>query len=326
MLVAAGLGTLRAWPPFAVVMSGSMAPTINTGDMVVLQRLREPARIGEIVAVPVPDDARARYGYPPVVIHRVVRIIGDQIRTKGDARPTVDPFTVPRTAVDARVIAHIPAGGRVLAFFHSAPGLLWLLCGGVLFFGLPLLERARDARRQETAVSHDLVASVAGELARLQAEQERSRESAVEAVAQLDRLTQFIERAIADRPDVVPVATSSDVAADRMEPVRDAVSSPVEPVPEGSGPSSPAPRAHITARCTAPARPAVGSAVIAAAIQTRPEQRRSVPPAERWDAPPRSASTDSTGWAAPPSPMHSGRFHRSGRLVAASLVHAAAEA
>jgi signal peptidase I len=171
VLVLGGLGFLRVWPPFAVVMSGSMAPTINTGDMVVLERLRAPARIGQIVAVNVPDATRARYGYPPVVIHRVFKITPDgQIRTKGDARPQPDPFTVPRSSVDRTVIAHIPSGGRVLAFIHSTPGLLWLAFGGLLLFGLPVLERQRDARHRDTEATanlHDQLAAVTGELARL---------------------------------------------------------------------------------------------------------------------------------------------------------------
>jgi signal peptidase I len=193
-----GLGVLRVWPPFAVVMSGSMAPTINTGDMVVLERLRAPARIGQIVAVDVPDAARARYGYPPVVIHRVFRITPDgQMRTKGDARPAPDPFTVPRTAVDTRVVARIPSGGRVLAFFGSAPGLLWLAFGGLLFFGLPVVERQREARRRDTEATADLreeLVGVAAELARLHSEEERSRAAADATLSQLDRLTRLVER------------------------------------------------------------------------------------------------------------------------------------
>src|SRR4051794_12514620 len=181
-LVVGGLGVLRVWPPFAVVMSGSMAPTINTGDMVMLERLRAPARIGEVVAVNVPDDARARYGYPPVVIHRVFRITPDgQIRTKGDARPQADPFTIARTAVDRRVVARIPSGGRVLAFFHSAPGLLCPPPAAVLLFGLPLPPPQRAARREEAEAAGALreqLHTVAGELARLRAEQEQSRATA----------------------------------------------------------------------------------------------------------------------------------------------------
>src|SRR5262245_20615116 len=71
MLVAGALGYLRTLPPLATVMSGSMAPTIDTGDMVVLQRLRAPAEVGDVVMIHVPDEARQRYGYPSVVIHRV---------------------------------------------------------------------------------------------------------------------------------------------------------------------------------------------------------------------------------------------------------------
>src|SRR5215207_8206536 len=65
----AGVGYLRVWPPLATVMSASMAPTIDTGDMVVLKRLDRPARQGDIVKIRVPDEARRRFGYPPVVIH-----------------------------------------------------------------------------------------------------------------------------------------------------------------------------------------------------------------------------------------------------------------
>src|SRR3712207_1481252 len=59
----AGVGYLRVWPPLATVMSASMAPTIDTGDMVVLKRLDRPARKGDIVSIRVPDEARRRFGY-----------------------------------------------------------------------------------------------------------------------------------------------------------------------------------------------------------------------------------------------------------------------
>ncbi|MFL5886115.1 MAG: S24/S26 family peptidase, partial [Thermoleophilaceae bacterium] len=92
-----GLLYLRSWPPMATVMSASMTPTIKTGDVVLLKHLDRPPRVRDIIAVSVPDAARSRYGYPPVVIHRVVKIApnGD-ITTKGDARPRPDPFTVKR--------------------------------------------------------------------------------------------------------------------------------------------------------------------------------------------------------------------------------------
>src|SRR6478609_6699584 len=96
LALVAAAGYLRTWPPLASVMSGSMAPTINTGDIVVLKKLDAPAQIGEIVVVHVPDAARSRYGYPAVVIHRVAAIGADGlVTTKGDARKETDPFKVP---------------------------------------------------------------------------------------------------------------------------------------------------------------------------------------------------------------------------------------
>ena len=149
LAVAATLGYLKTWPPLATVMSASMAPTINTGDIVVLKRLDAPAAINQVVMVRVPDDARARFGYPPVVIHRVVAIAPDgTVTTKGDAKEEIDPFTVPRTAIDTRVLTHIPAAGQAFGFLSSTLGLLWLAGGAALFFGLPLLERYRESQRR----------------------------------------------------------------------------------------------------------------------------------------------------------------------------------
>jgi len=131
-------------------MSASMTPTIKTGDVVLLKHLDRPPRVRDIIAVSVPDAARSRYGYPPVVIHRVVKIApnGD-ITTKGDARPRPDPFTVKRGSVNARVVATIPAGGHVLAFFTSTVGLAWLVGGVLLLIVMPLFERQRDMRDRE---------------------------------------------------------------------------------------------------------------------------------------------------------------------------------
>src|SRR5215217_3742487 len=115
--VAGTLGYLRAWPPVATVMSGSMSPTIDTGDVVVMKRIDGAPRVGDIVAVDVPDAARSRYGYPPQVIHRVVHIGADgRLTTKGDARRENDPFAVPLDAVDTKVVTSLPAAGRALAF------------------------------------------------------------------------------------------------------------------------------------------------------------------------------------------------------------------
>jgi signal peptidase I len=223
-MAVAGLAVLRVWPPLAVVMSGSMAPTIKTGDMVVLERIRGAAQIGDVVVVTVPDDVRTRYGYPAVVIHRIVRIAADgSVTTKGDARKDPDPYTVPRRIVTTKVLAAIPAGGRVVAFFSSGIGLIWLAAGIALFLLMPLLDRRRDARQREEAGVVDLRAqllAISEGLARAEADRvagqaalERNLEdarresaaareqlSAVSAAytTHLQQLPGLIERAVAD--------------------------------------------------------------------------------------------------------------------------------
>ena len=173
-MVAACVGAMIAlgtWPPFATVMSASMEPTISTGDIVVLRKLDRPPRVGDIIAVSVPSEARQRFGYPPTVIHRVVKVSpAGVITTKGDARAKPDPFTIRRDAVNARVVWTVPAAGQVVAFLTSTMGLIWLAAGVVLLVGLPLLERQRDAREAEQealAGLRDELRGMSGELAAL---------------------------------------------------------------------------------------------------------------------------------------------------------------
>jgi signal peptidase I len=191
LIAVCALGFLRTWPPLATVMSASMAPTINTGDMVVLKKLDGAPRVGDIVTVSVPAEARNRFGYPPVVIHRIVRIDArGVVTTKGDAYEKVDPFDVPSSALSTKVVATVPAAGRVFAFLGSTLGLLWLAGGALLLVGMPMLDRYRDAQRRGLDERDDVLSalqSVTEELARLRADRLDDRE----------RLLAQIERAVA---------------------------------------------------------------------------------------------------------------------------------
>lgn len=226
-VLGAGLGYLRAWPPVATVMSASMSPTIETGDVVVMRKLQSPPRVGDVIAVSVPEGARSRYGYPPKVIHRVVRIGGDgQIRTKGDARKAADPFTVSRDAVQAEVVFTMPAAGRVLAFLGSTLGLIWLAAGALFLVIIPLLERQRESAggnvegldEMRTELHSDMEAVLA-ELERLQAKVDSDARTRAELEARLAELTDALA-ALPERVEAV-VAT---------QPVSEPVPEP-EPVP-----------------------------------------------------------------------------------------------
>ncbi|WP_028057425.1 S26 family signal peptidase [Candidatus Solirubrobacter pratensis] len=217
---AGGVAYLREWPPLATVMSASMSPTIDTGDMAVLKRLDRPARVGDVVVVHVPDDARTRYGYPTVVIHRVVRIApGGAVTTKGDARREPDPFSVPRSALSARVVGRLPAGGSVLAFLGSPLGLLWLGGGAALFIGMPLLDRRRHRAEREADGLRGRLEQISEELVELRFERLAERDALSQ---QLQLVTAAFNEHLERLPGQIQLAVAAAVGA----------AAPAEPEPE----------------------------------------------------------------------------------------------
>jgi signal peptidase len=115
----AGAGLVVALAlPFAggarpyTVMSGSMEPAIDTGDVVIVRFIRPAdARLGDVVTF---DDPRHS---GRLITHRVraMSYRGDRLRfvTKGDANTAVERWSVPERGRIARVAYRIPTVGRV---------------------------------------------------------------------------------------------------------------------------------------------------------------------------------------------------------------------
>ena len=82
----------------------SMGERYRRADGLVLQRPRNPVRVGDVVAF-----ARGS-GW---VLHRVVAIRGDRLVTQGDALGAPDEQTVTRAQVEAVLVARV-AGRRRL--------------------------------------------------------------------------------------------------------------------------------------------------------------------------------------------------------------------
>jgi signal peptidase I len=310
-----GLAFLRTWPPLATVMSGSMAPTINTGDMVLLKRLGRPPRVGEIVSVSVPDQARTRFGYPPVVIHRIVKIDArGSVTTQGDAYDHTDPFTVPVSALTTKVVGRVPAAGRLIAFLGSTLGMLWLVGGGALLLGMPLLDRYRDGQRREVDERGGLqsaLEAVTAELARMREERDLQLDATHEAAEvkqqlrlvstafsqHLEQLPAVIERAIADAfaaaappaPPPPPVPAPAPRTTLLPGPIfaprpKLAPALPV-PAPNPAPPAVPAPAPNLFARRFVAASqytPPPTPDLLAALDPSLEPVRTPVP----WDAPP----------------------------------------
>ena len=116
------------------VMSGSMEPAINTGDVVVAREIAPlDARRGDVVTFRDPE----RGGL--LVTHRVRSMSrsGDKVVfvTKGDANNSSERWRVGTNDKISRTMYRIPALGRVLAFSHTRQGILALVLLPLLLLG-----------------------------------------------------------------------------------------------------------------------------------------------------------------------------------------------
>ncbi len=118
-VLALGLG-LRAFGVMPlVVYSGSMAPTIDAGDVVRAQNASAADLApGQIATIPDPLSGR-------LITHRVVSVVrdGDRVTvvTRGDANDASERWVLRADAPVGRVVGRIPVPGRVL--LRLAPAL-----------------------------------------------------------------------------------------------------------------------------------------------------------------------------------------------------------
>ncbi|MFQ5763029.1 MAG: signal peptidase I [Candidatus Bathyarchaeia archaeon] len=117
LAVSAGLMWLNVDNPVFVVAGDSMRPTLDVGDLVLI----EGAMPGELKT----GDIVAFYSRSPVdtlhdiTIHRIESITLEPdgqfiIKTKGDNNPDEDPFYLTQDDIKGRVIARVPQLGLYL--------------------------------------------------------------------------------------------------------------------------------------------------------------------------------------------------------------------
>lgn len=120
-----------------VVASGSMAPTIPKGSIVVLRPISaDKVTIGDIITFYPPDHSQ-------LVTHRVVAIAdtadGPAFVTKGDANPLPDPWNLPATGSGWHCVSHFPYIGYLMSVGGLSLGPLSVIDVPILALGLTML-------------------------------------------------------------------------------------------------------------------------------------------------------------------------------------------
>jgi len=98
---------LNTESPLMVVSSGSMVPTLNVGDIIIVRGVEPRAvTVGTIIIFHSPAD------YEMPIVHRVIKIDSDGnlviFETKGDHNPVQDGWRVPSQNLMGVYVAKIP--------------------------------------------------------------------------------------------------------------------------------------------------------------------------------------------------------------------------
>ncbi len=128
LLVVLSVGTFVGWWSANVVLTGSMRPTIDPGDVViVLPESPQAVAAGQILAFHPPGESITVTHRVWSVEHRGTRVI---VRTKGDANNSVDPWRARIVGNAAwRVVAVIPKIGYPALWIRTS--LVRYLAAGV---------------------------------------------------------------------------------------------------------------------------------------------------------------------------------------------------
>lgn len=108
------------------VLSGSMAPEIQVGELVYVKEVSpEQWKVGDVITYTLLGSTR--------VTHRIVEIdeVKRQVITKGDANDSVDGTPVPFDNIVGCVAYHVPLLGYISIYGKTPTGIV-ILCGMVM--------------------------------------------------------------------------------------------------------------------------------------------------------------------------------------------------
>ena len=138
----------------AVVLSGSMEPELSVDDVIVVVA-QDSYEVGDVVVY---------QSSGALVVHRIVKIDGEMVVTKGDAN-NADDGEMNIGLIKGEVTGHIDGAGAVVRLMKSP-----IVSVGLLAVAIFLLERSYRKEKQQ---GDDELDAIKAEIRRLKAEQEQ---------------------------------------------------------------------------------------------------------------------------------------------------------
>lgn len=119
----------------AVVISGSMEPSISVNDLIILKKT-DDLRNGDVIVYERDKE---------MIVHRIIDISNDEmtITTKGDANNVADD-PINRSAVRGKVIFDIPYIGKAVRFVKTKQGIISVLVLLLVCYNIKYLFKRRS--------------------------------------------------------------------------------------------------------------------------------------------------------------------------------------
>jgi signal peptidase len=151
--------------PALAVASGSMLPTLNIGDLIIVQKI-DPAQIH---ADPLTGDILVYKRGDELIVHRAISVRRDEhgvywVTTRGDNTATDDPEWQ-STRLVGKVIARIPGIGNLPLFLHSEKNMYILFLALVVILIILMLpfgfrEEEASAKKEQSAEEKKLFSKI----------------------------------------------------------------------------------------------------------------------------------------------------------------------
>jgi signal peptidase len=132
--------------PLMVVSSGSMIPTLNVGDIIIVRGVDpRTVTVGTIIIFHSPNE------YDMPIVHRVVAVEdqGDTVffQTKGDNNPVADGWRVPGQNLMGVLVAKLPYVGLLSLELRGPLGIVLIVLLVALIIAIEYKESKPDSKR-----------------------------------------------------------------------------------------------------------------------------------------------------------------------------------